>query len=590
MKKSVVAMVFCGGFALWGLSMSPADSAEATAAALVTGEHPTGLVDNSQFVPADNASPALEPFIGSIQLAEAEMSTEPMELKSRNVLGKDPKIFPGVTLSFFTHEGDLVPVTQDVIRYGSTPAGRSYWDVIVQPGRIWSMPEDDGWSRASFPFSLVHSIEGETHNGVAMFAYKGDQISNLRFQITQQTSPYYIEDFFKAYGIVPAKWTREAPEKFEPFAETYKLSVASSLKLRPWSELESKFGKEKLMGFDNDIKPSELVADGLAIGSDFYLHSCPSAAGELAYCDRQRFGVWSVTKAAANTVALLRLAEKYGPNVFKEKLVDHVTEAKDVKGWENATFGDLLNMASGLGNGTDKRDPNNISDGYLDPTYPAWYEAKSEAEKIQAVLRDSKVYPWGPGQVARYRDEDMFLLGVAMKRYLRAKEGNANADIWEMLRKEVYQPIGVHYAPTNKTIEANEADAQPLMAYGFYPTISDLVKIAQLFQNGGAFEGTQILNKEMLADILPGLQPRGLPTGDAELPFYRKGFWHATFQSNDCSIFYPVMSGWGANFVPIFSKDVLAIRLAKNWDGDESADKLRSLMAVANNVQPVCSN
>jgi CubicO group peptidase (beta-lactamase class C family) len=184
----------------------------------------------------------------------------------------------------------------------------------------------------------------------------------------------------------------------------------------------------------------------------------------------------------------------------------------------------------------------------------------------------------------------MFLLGVAMKRYLRAKEGNANADIWEMLRKEVYQPIGVHYAPTNKTIEANEADAQPLMAYGFYPTISDLVKIAQLFQNGGAFEGTQILNKEMLADILPGLQPRGLPTGDAELPFYRKGFWHATFQSNDCSIFYPVMSGWGANFVPIFSKDVLAIRLAKNWDGDESADKLRSLMAVANNVQPVCSN
>jgi hypothetical protein len=50
------------------------------------------------------------------------------------------------------------------------------------------------------------------------------------------------------------------------------------------------------------------------------------------------------------------------------------------------------------------------------------------------------------------------------------------------------------------------------------------------------------------------------------------------------------MSGWGANFVPIFSKDVLAIRLAKNWDGDESADKLRSLMAVANNVQPVCSN
>ena len=75
------------------------------------------------------------------------------------------------------------------------------WDVIVQPGRVWSEPGDGGWSRASFPFALVHSIEEpETHNGVATFLYKDGQVSDLTFQVVQQTSPYYVVDYFPAPG------------------------------------------------------------------------------------------------------------------------------------------------------------------------------------------------------------------------------------------------------------------------------------------------------------------------------------------------------------------------------------------------------
>ena len=92
-----------------------------------------------------------------------------------------------------------------MIRAGTGPDGRSYWDIIVQPGRVWSDPADGGWSRASFPFSLMHSIEGETHNGVATFLYKGAEVSTLHFQIVQQTSPYYVVDFFTASGNVPGR-------------------------------------------------------------------------------------------------------------------------------------------------------------------------------------------------------------------------------------------------------------------------------------------------------------------------------------------------------------------------------------------------
>ena len=137
------------------------------------------------------------PFLGTLQLTETEMTTLPAVLSPPSVLGRNPKLFPGVTLSFFTDKGDLVPFTQDVIRYGSGARGRSYWDIIVQPGRVWSQPDDSGWSRAGFPFALVNSIEGETHNGLATFLYKDGRVSNLRFQIVQQTAPYYIKRGFR---------------------------------------------------------------------------------------------------------------------------------------------------------------------------------------------------------------------------------------------------------------------------------------------------------------------------------------------------------------------------------------------------------
>jgi hypothetical protein len=53
----------------------------------------------------------------------------------------------------------------------------------------------------------------------------------------------------------------------------------------------------------------------------------------------------------------------------------------------------------------------------------------------------------GPGLVARYRDQDVPLLGVAMKRFLQAKEG-PEADLWTMMEREVHAPIGIHDAPS----------------------------------------------------------------------------------------------------------------------------------------------
>ncbi len=207
------------------------------------------------FMPPLDAAPEHAPFRGTLSLLETEMTIKPRALASRSILGRDAALFPGVAISFFTHGGDLVPVTQDVIRYGSTASGRSFWDIIVQPGRVWSDPSDGEWSRAAFPFALVNSLEGETHNGVATFLYKPGKVSNLRFQIVQQTAPFYVKDHFFAAGLVPAAFvplptTGAAAARDDAPTRIYEASLADPVRIADWSELAGKVGAARLAGFD----------------------------------------------------------------------------------------------------------------------------------------------------------------------------------------------------------------------------------------------------------------------------------------------------------------------------------------------------
>lgn len=547
-----------------------------------------GLAPNTAFVPSPRAAAAHEPFLGTVHLVETPMNTQPSVISVRLVLGRDPGLFPGVALSFFTDDGDLVPFTQDVIRSGSTPHGRSYWDILVQPGQVWSEPGDGGWSRAAFPFALVNSIEGETHDGLAIFLYKRGRVSNLRFQIVQQTAPFNIKNAFTAAGLVPARVTSSETDQLSLLKEAHAVDRIDGAKIAGWSELEAKVGGGPLAGFDGSMPPADIVLSGLDYQGTFYLKQCASAGGPLPWCERARFGVWSATKVLANETALLRLAEKYGPAVFDLKIADYVPEAKTFRGWQDVRFEDAINMATGNGNGSTNREPNDTNDGYIDARYSRWYEAGSLKEKLAVLLADGGVYPWGPGQVTRYRDQDMFMLGVAMDRFLKSKEG-PTADIWSMLRREVFGPIGVHHAPTNRTIEVDGSAGQPLMAYGYYPTLSDMVLIARLYQNGGRHGERQLLFAPRVKELLAGPKARGLPTGEklsVGETTYINAFWVTSFQdSRGCRMFYPRMLGWGGNLVALMPGGMTGIRLAKSGETADGSENDTSGMArVADNL------
>jgi hypothetical protein len=186
----------------------------------------------------------------------------------------------------------------------------------------------------------------------------------------------------------------------------------------------------------------------------------------------------------------------------------------------------------------------------------------------------------------------MFILGVAMDRFLKSKQGPA-ASLWSMLQQEVFAPIGIHYAPINRTLEPDGSAGHPLMAYGYYPTISDMVLIARLYQNIGKHSDQQILYAPRLRQLLAGPNPRGLPTGE-RLPAgettYINAFWVSSYRATpDCRMFYPRMIGWGGNIVALLPKGLTGIRLAKSAGAaDHSEVDTGGMAQVANSLSQFC--
>jgi hypothetical protein len=549
-----------------------------TAEELLSGALPTGLTRNDRFLPSRDARPARRPFVGTLRLDGATMevlSDAPGGEISNPVLGKDTTFFPDVALEFFTVDGRLVPTTQDVIRNGALSGTRSYWDIIVQPGRVWKEPADGAWNRASFPFALVNSIEGETHTGVALFLYRGHRVSPVRFQIVQMSSPFYVPEYFTAWGTSGAQWKQGGVDRLGERKRGFRAEQAQRLPVRPWSDLARHVPTSTLDAFTSyaDVFQSAVVRQGVIYRTD-----CPTAAGPFPYCDDVRFGVWSVTKSAMLNVALLRLAQKYGDAFLDEPIADYVPAAAVADGWDDVTFEDLANMASGHG-------PEGDPTCYL-CDYDRWYVALSEQEKTAEALD----YPGPfapPGTVFNYRDQDAYLLGVALDGVVKAHQPRAT--VWDLLRKEVYRPLGIFHAPTNSTFEPDGSPGQPLMAYGYYATLDDLAKIALLFQQGGRWKGDQILDASLVAKYAPEAEPPAgaLPASDDGNTYYFTDWWFNRLESDEgCARYLAAMEGWGGITVTLAPAGIVVLRMRNLWV--ETPDPRASIDALVDALATVC--
>jgi CubicO group peptidase (beta-lactamase class C family) len=131
------------------------------------------------------------------------------------------------------------------------------------------------------------------------------------------------------------------------------------------------------------------------------------------------------------------------------------------------------------------------------------------------------------------------------------------------------------------------------MAFGFYATLGDLAKIAQLYHARGQHNGVQILHAGKTEEILPGMKERGLSTGymarSAKFTMYFRSFWSVFFDSEEgCQLYIPQMLGWGGNIVSLMPGGVTGIRLAKSRQSSGGAFDTFGMMKVGDRLVRFC--
>lgn len=551
---------------------------------LIYGLKPRKIIQNKKFSPSSEAQQPIVNFEGALKVEGTFMEAHAKN-KSNNLRGKNVSFFPGVTIDFFTLDKEyLVPATQEVIPNGTLDETQSYWDIIIQPGQIWNEPsEGEEWNYASFPFSLVNRLEGESHIGIAMFLYNERAVSYFRFQIVAQTAPFDVSGHFRAVGVSNATYNPGAIKNKNELAFRFQKHKEKQFQTAPFNNLKQKVNKKDIKNFSGMADASDgnqILQYGLYYKNILYLSPCNFAGGPFPYSKDLRYGVWSITKTAVMNVAMLRLAKKYGKELLYEKIADYIDISYHQTSWSDVTFLDLANMASGRGATQD------------DPTcylcdYHRWYLARSMKNKVLESLNYPQV--WQPGTKYNYRDQDAFLLGIALEKYIRAKEGR-KATIKNMLSQEVFEQIGIYYSPVNNTIESDEDTNYLRMDFGYYATLDELTKIALLFENQGNWDGKQILHEHLIDDILPKSKPpKYAIKKDVKNEYGPKYYvmnWHVEpfLTSEDSTIYIPNMKGYGGNLVTMMPNKLIGLRMANSTENSEKFDSTIPQARVANKL------
>lgn len=492
-------------------------------------------------------------------------------------LSENFRTFPGFEVDFFSHDGFLVPVQRDII----APTAASAYTLILSPGRVWAEKEDNGWSRAAFPFVLSTQTNNQAHNGLATFVFNDTSCSQLRIQIVQETTPWLI---FDAWAQTPMIYKPGPSSDYDLARAAFEAERARRFPVRPWSDLEK--DGINLSSFDGSVPAEEISTRGIVLDGVLYLPPFQTRHGVFPFPDYMRSGAFSVTKSIGASIALFRLAQKYGPQVFDLRIVDYLNVTANHNGWQDVTFGNCLDMATGIGDVAP--DPNQLlvfadeNQSRMD----SWSRMVSLQGKLDVCFSYGN-YPWGPNEIVRYNTTHTFVLAAAMDAFYKSKEGE-HAELWDMVRHEVYEPIGIAHAPMMHTVEADGAHGVPFFGVGAFPTPDDLAKLTTLLQNHGRYGEQQLLHE---ASVIRGLyqDPEqglslGVYTSAGDSYRYSWSYWSQPWRSNErCFQQIPYMLGYGGNIVILMPNGMSGFRFADQFDYN-----VEGMIQAMQQIRPLC--
>jgi hypothetical protein len=556
-----------------------------------TAKPATPLNEGVFALPA-NAAPPTHFFEGRLELGSSERNGTFEKLRDDfNYLGTRKDVdwdqLPKFSFEFVQNGSHFIPVRQALVITGH-PA----WNYIIGPGRVWQEDGDHGYSRASFPFTLVQRNQNCTHNGVMSLLFtdgKRKNISNVRYQITQETCLYFK---FNMWGQVSATYTPYRVKDSERVKNEHAAEVSNRLPTKSFSELATDYPTSRinLGGFIQAFRaPEHITLYGLLINGVNYVSGCPTRFGEYPFCENLRLPSYSTAKSAFASVVMMRLGALYGPGVYQELIRDYLPEHANGGDWSHVTFANTLDMATG----------NYVSSDYLadenGDNEGVFLTNEAYAKKIAAAFA---LFPHKaePSTIWVYQSHATFIVTQAMNAYLERRRG-PTADIFELLRDDVFKPIkfsqgSLSTLRTDNTDKITAKTGKAFGSHGLFYIYDDVAKLSKFLNNdGGRIGDVQILDPVRLRDSLfrnpdhLGLAvsgPSGILPG---MHRYQSAFWgtkmtQAQFPGDyGCEFWVARMGGYGGISIVLMPNGISYYVFSDNdefpwYDAVREANKL----------------
>jgi len=523
---------------------------------LFSDNPPTAPIDDSAFALPANAAPPSQSFEGRLTLLDTSETGRARILRNAfayDVSAGSPQThLPPFSFEFVQNGSHLVPARQGLVITGS-PA----WNYIIGPGRVWRENSDRGYMRAAFPFALVERNQNCVHNGEMTFLFNRrvtPRISNVRYQVTQETCAYFKVDL---WGQIRAKWAPGAVADAASIADAAADEASARLPSKPISALAKDYPSAPV-----DVKnltrsfhsPVDITTLGVLIHGVNYVGDCPTRYGRYAFCEEMRLPSYSLAKSSFAGLALMWLGQKYGPAVYRQLIRDFLPESAAGGDWADVTFANASDMATGNYLSLEREADEN------GPEEMAFLEAEPYSQKIALALSQFP-HRGAPGARWVYQSHATFILTQAMSAYLRRQSGES---LFDVIRDSVYAPAGISCGGRTTLRTDNTAHGRPFGAYGLFLTQDDVAKIGRLLNTeSGRIDGKQMLDPVRLRESLfraPNPSTYSLPVPDAGAPAvpntfrYHNEFWGkhwtpAEFPQYSCDFWISFMSGYGGNIV-----------------------------------------
>ena len=499
---------------------------------LTEGFDPGSPVDDGAFAMPADALPAEHVFEGHLELIDEHAQENIQVLRGNPDVDPEVPQLPEFDFDFVQSGDFFIPVQRGLII-----TDHPIWNYFIEPGRVWQEENDGGYSRVSFPFSLVWKGSNAIFNGVMSFLFNDQGISKVWYQTTQETSISFSIDI---WGQLEAIYHPEPVSQSEQVRAAFEDERSKRFPTQPIEQLAEDYPQVDVSQFGRGISKNHLTYYGFVINGVNYVSSCPTRYGEYAYCEYLRAPSYSTAKSIFPSLALMRLAQKYDSEAGELLVKDYVPEYEGSPGdWSAVTFDHTLDMATG-----NFRSARYMEDEEHFDSDPFWSE-EFYAERIAAAFN----WPNGddPGKQWVYRTFDTFIVTRALQNYLQSIEG-PEADIFNFLVNEVFIPINVGPgAHTSARTKDNNWQGQPYGGYGLWWIQDDLAKITNFLNvDRGAVDGEQLLHPDYLAAALQ-LEPSDRGVEIDSRSKYNNAFWARVYDQQEgfeCEFWAPQMLGY----------------------------------------------